>query len=139
MGTVLGLADARDITHECMRVRDVALAGTWLYPAALQVPGTQHILDTILKDGLDSVTWWRAGEQAAKAVCQWVHPRPRREWLQSRLCHVDATVGESLRTVCDRFTVAVEDAVERRARLVVHEGGINHCHVRSARFGFGLA
>ena len=105
MGTEFGLADARDITHECMRVRDVAPAGTWLYPAALQVPGTQHILDTILKDGLDSVTWWHAWEQAAKVVCQWVHPRPRREWLQSRLCHVDATVGESLRTVCDRFAV----------------------------------
>ena len=132
MGTEFGLADARDITHERMRVRDVAHAGTWLYPAALQVPGTQHILDTILKDDLESVTWWHAWEQAAKVVCQWVHPRPRREWLQSRLCHVGATVGESLRTVCDRFAVwrwktlwnVTRDLLRMREALITATSGL---------------
>jgi hypothetical protein len=57
----------------------------FLYPWALQVPGTQHILDTVLKDGLERIPWWVGWESASKAVCQWVHPRPRREYLQTRL------------------------------------------------------
>ena len=35
--------------------------------------------------GLERLPWWPRWESEAKAICQWVHARPRREFLQSRL------------------------------------------------------
>ena len=103
MGTEFSLADAPDVTHECVRGVERGGQGDWLYPFALQVPGLQHLLDTIVKDGLERVTWWSAWEGQAKAVCQWVHSRARREFLQSRLQGCSTGVLESLTAGCDRF------------------------------------
>ena len=102
MGTEFGLADCCDVTHECLRSGSLGAAGAWLYPLALQVPGTQHILDTIIKDGLDRISWWLAWQVLAKGVCQWVHPRPRREYLQARLAGQSELV-QSLDAGVDTF------------------------------------
>ena len=67
------------------------------------MPGAQHLLDTVLKDGLECAPWWPAWEAQAKVVSQWVHPRAGREWLQRRLHGTSPDLAESLRTGCDRF------------------------------------
>ena len=90
MGTEFGLADAADVTHACLRSRHDGRTGVWLYPWAMQAPGAQHLLDTVLKGGLERVAWWEAWEAQAKVVSQLVHPRPRREWLQRRLLGASA-------------------------------------------------
>jgi hypothetical protein len=53
MGTEFSLADAPDVTHACLRGVEGGGQGEWLYPFALQVPGLQHLLDTIVKDALE--------------------------------------------------------------------------------------
>ena len=105
MGTEFGLADVSDVTHACVRSGEHDCSGEWLFPCALQVPGTQHLLDTILKDGLECVSWWESWEPQAKCVSQFVHPRARREWLQSRLKGASAELAKILAVGCDRFAV----------------------------------
>ena len=61
------------------------------------------MLDTIVKDGLERVTWLSAWEGQAKGVCQWVHSRARREFLQSRLEGCSTGVLESFTAGCERF------------------------------------
>ena len=102
MGAEFGLADVPDVTHACVRLRPCGSGGAWLYPLALQVPGTQHILDIILKDGLERIPWWFRWESEAKAVCQWLHAKPRREFLQSRLAGFPDLV-KSLDSCIDKF------------------------------------
>jgi hypothetical protein len=77
--------------------------GEWYSPFALQVPGVLHAFDTNVKDALERVTWWPAWEGQAKGVCQWVHSRARREFLQSRLQGWSAGVLECVTVGCDRF------------------------------------
>ena len=62
-----------------------------------------HLFDTNVKDALERLTWCPAWEGQAKGVCQWVHSRPRRELLQSRLQGWSAGVLECVTVGCDRF------------------------------------
>ena len=48
---------------------------------------------------------WLAWEEQAKVVCQWVHPKPRREFLQRRLCGGVSGMASSLDAGCERFAV----------------------------------
>ena len=100
MGTEFALADAPDFTRACLRGVEGGGQGEWLYLFALQAPGVQHLLDTIVKDALERVTWWPAWEGQAKGVCQWVHSRARREFLQTRLEGCSSAVVESLSAGC---------------------------------------
>ncbi|MFM7979795.1 MAG: hypothetical protein ACKPKO_10805, partial [Candidatus Fonsibacter sp.] len=70
MGTEFGLVDIPNVTHACLRFGPSVSGGAWLYPWALQVPGTQHILDTILKDELERISWWPRWESEAMGACQ---------------------------------------------------------------------
>ena len=103
MGTEFGLADVPDVTHACIRSGHRDTTGECLYPCALQVPGCQHLLDTILQDGLDSVLGCPAWEEQAKLVCHWAHPRPRREFLQRRLKGPFSGLSAGLDIACERF------------------------------------
>ena len=105
MGTEVGLADVSDVAHACIRSGQRGRCGPWLYPFALQAPGTQHLLGAILQDSLDCVSWWHAWEEQAKVVCQWVHPRARRAWLQSCLQGRCAGLAQSLDAGCESFAV----------------------------------
>ena len=102
-GTEFAIADACDVSNECAHSLQSYAPGHWLYPCATQVPGTQHILDTILKYALKRLSWWHAWETEAKAACQWLHNKPHREFLQARLSrHADDTV-KILDAGCEKF------------------------------------
>ena len=62
-----------------------------------------HLFDTNVKDALERLTWCPAWEGQAKGVGQWVHSRPRRELLQSRLQRWSAGVLERVTVRCDHF------------------------------------
>jgi len=86
MGTEFGIADARDVVAECLgQPRETVAASSLLYPLALVVPGPQHIIDTSLQRGLQSLPWWPEWQRVAKIVCQWLRPANHRALLQNRL------------------------------------------------------
>jgi hypothetical protein len=102
-GTEFGIVDAADVTPECIRAPRNTRVGKHLYPNAMQVPGPQHILDTILRDGIERLSWWLVWEASAKAVCQWLHVQSRRDFLKARLqCHA-SDIANSLDKSCEQF------------------------------------
>ena len=74
-----------------------------MFPYAMQVPGPQHILDTILQDAVDRLSWWHAWESDAKCVAQWLHAKSHRAFLQSRLAGHAADMAQALDVGCDKF------------------------------------
>jgi hypothetical protein len=69
----------------------------------MHVPGPQHILDTILRDGIKRLSWWLVWEASAKAVCQWLHVQSRRDFLKARLqCHA-SDIANLLDKSCEIF------------------------------------
>ena len=111
MGHELAIADARDVLDACLGVqaRDPLRASDWVYRYALTVPGPQHIIDGVLRAGIDSLPWWPAWEEAAKVVCQWLQPIGHRDLLQPHAQRACGSAAErarragSLETGCDRF------------------------------------
>ena len=77
------------------------MLGDWLYPYALQITGTQRRLDTILRDGVHTLEWWTSWETEAKVVCQWLHQKPRREFLQNRFDQNDVELVRTLDASCE--------------------------------------
>ena len=104
MGTELAIADYPDVLSACLMSKSrfcdqlaiqaqppvtqgiLALppAATYLYPLALVVPGTQHILDNALREVLQVLPFWIQWQAQAKTVCQWLARRGHREFLQER-------------------------------------------------------
>ncbi len=96
MGTEFGIADAGDILPAVVRQLSSTESGLavpvaacsrlewqpapFLFPLALQVPGTQHIIDLIVRDVL-AQAWWPQWEAQAKEVCQFL--RSQSAWSTS--------------------------------------------------------
>ena len=72
-GTEFGLSEASDVSSACAHSVDADTRGECMFPYAIQVPGPQHILDTILQDAVDRLSWWHAWESDAKCIAQWLH------------------------------------------------------------------
>ena len=87
MGTELAIGDAPDCVASSLEQPAASSSSdaSWLYPLALTVPGPQHILDTCLTKGLESLEWWPEWQGSAKNVCQWVRPGSRRALLSQIL------------------------------------------------------
>ena len=141
MGTEFGLADVVDVTPLCTRTGDGDGMNSCLYPLALQVPGPQHLLDTLLKDGLATVPWWSTWEGQAKAACQWLHPKTRRQFLQRRLRGSVAGLASKLNAACERFAVwrwktllkVTEDLLRMQEALRSATVGLSSADLVSAR------
>ena len=137
MGTEIAISETPDIVQQCVyggsRLKDHHSAATataaaasqpsmatqqqivawhpghksFLFPLALQVPGLMHLLDKVLKSGVEVLPWWPSWQTQAKVVSQWLGNKGHREFLQSRLRESDpATLAlhkKSLQTGCDRF------------------------------------
>lgn len=130
MGTEFGIVDYPDVLATCVRFRLVrqptalllamehkgqphqhpealcVAARSFLFPLALCVPGPQHILDGVLREGLHTLPWWPEWQAQAKIVCQWLYRQGHREFLEKRLPANDAATAAhraSLQTGCDRF------------------------------------
>ena len=88
MGTELAIGDALDCVPACIGQSTAAGQSSedqFLYPLALVVPGPQHILDTSLTRGLESLPWWPEWQRQAKVVCQWLRPGNHRSLLRQML------------------------------------------------------
>ena len=87
MGTELGIGDASDCVSACVGQSTAGQLSedSFLYPLALVVPGPQHILDTSLTRGLDTLPWWPEWQRQAKIVCQWLRPANRRSLFRQML------------------------------------------------------
>ena len=88
MGTELAIGDALDCVPACIGQSTAAGQSSedqFLYPLALVVPGPQHILDTSLTRGLESLPWWPEWQRQAKNVCQWLRPGNHRSLLRQML------------------------------------------------------
>ena len=72
MGHEFDIADSRNILDKCLGPErrgklDVESAER-LFPNSLAVPGIQHILDSVLEEGVQILPWWKAWEKACKNV-----------------------------------------------------------------------
>ena len=105
MGTELAIADYHDVVTECLipkkeQGEQLAIEAQpaaqrpllalpcpvqFLYPLALVVPGTQHILDHALREVLHTLPFWVTWQAEAKAVCQWLSSQGHREFLEERI------------------------------------------------------
>ena len=83
--------------------------------------------------------WLQTWEAQAKAVCQLVHPRERREWLQSRLKGGCAELAKTLAAGCDRFAVwrwktlsnVTRDLLRMKDALLNATNGLRACDLGS--------
>ena len=78
----------------------------FLYPLALVVPGTQHLLDNAMKEVVQALPFWATWQTQSKVVCQWLGSQGHREFLQTRFPrgHPDvAKWRKSLQMAPDRF------------------------------------
>ena len=110
MGTELGIGDALDIVGECLRGKwcgpkrrrvhqqgqdaivgqsgggsEEAAGPGMLFPNAIVVPGPQHILDGVAKDGVGQMAYWEEWCSAAKLVSQWLKEVNHRRWLKVKV------------------------------------------------------
>ena len=89
MGHEFDIADLRNILDKCLGSETCGKldgeAAEQLFPNSLAVPGTQHILDSVLQEGVEILPWWTAWDKACKNVCQVLHAETRRYFLKARL------------------------------------------------------
>ena len=97
MGTDIAIADHHDVLEQCLLQQPArglpaieAHPGCasghvpspqppqFLYPLALVVPGTQHILDNALREVLHVLPCWVPWQAQAKVACQWLGSRGHR-------------------------------------------------------------
>ena len=84
-GVELGIGDYADVVDECLGQSDDedVLRGKmrYLFPLALVVPGSQHIIDGALREGIQCCHWWPQWQADSKVLCQWLHSRSHRDLL----------------------------------------------------------
>ena len=102
-GVEFDICDSPDVTRLCIGGHGSSDDGEWLYPNALQVPGMQHILDGLLREGVERLPWWSAWEREAKNACQVLHPLSRRTYLKRRLRDPNSEEDRSLLMTCDKL------------------------------------
>ena len=110
MGTELGIGDALDMVEECLRGKwsgpkrrrvhqqgqdvivgqagggsEEAAGPVMLFPHAIVVPGPQHIIDGVAKDGVGQLAYWEEWLPAAKLVSQWLKEVNHRRWLKVKV------------------------------------------------------
>ena len=81
MGVEFGIANAHDVLPEFFGRESTGERG-FLFPLALQVPGTKHIIDLIVRSVLGHVKWFPAALTNIKAIVQWLHKVRKREAIQ---------------------------------------------------------
>ena len=114
MGVEAQLVDCLDVLDSCagpqrpVKRRIDETAGH-MFPLALGVPGSQHLIDSCMRGSLEGMSWWPDWQRRAKIVCQWLQPRTRREFLASCLESAGGQAAgapalvASLGKTCDRF------------------------------------
>ena len=91
MGTEFQIANSRDCLPQIYKDSEAA-SGTspdgrdsdFLFPNALQVPGTLHIIDLCIRVSLESGSWWSDFEANLKAIAQW-STKGRRDILRMQI------------------------------------------------------
>ena len=79
---------------------------TFMFPNAIGVPGTQHILDNVLYSSVRLLNLWAGFEKELKAVAQWLAPVGNRRALQHMLrlrVPAEEEVIQKLDRTMDRF------------------------------------
>ena len=123
MGTELGIADLRDFVDSFIPA-GAGWAGApmqvgaaeadqeeepepaFMFPNAIGVPGTQHILDNVLYSSIKLLELWPSFEKELKAVAQWLAPVGNRRALQHMLrlrVPAEEEVIQKLDRTMDRF------------------------------------
>ena len=116
MGTEFGIADALDVVGPAVGPALGPAVGpalgqqagdnddvNYLFPRAIRVPGTQHIIDNALLKSFESQDWWPSFQASLKIVAQWLRPVTNRRYLKSRLPARDSALKPALDVGCDRF------------------------------------
>ena len=89
MGTEFAVSEGRDLVPlwigQGSGVEERATEVNYMYPRAMQTPGTQHILDGSLKKAIESLPWWPEWSEQCKAITQWIHKLGHRQALQGLL------------------------------------------------------
>ena len=86
MGVEFGIGDAKDIIPEFFG-REAGSAATrgFLFPRALKLPGSKHIVDLILRSVTSAIPWFPAALEHFKAIVQWLHKLRKREGIMDAI------------------------------------------------------
>jgi len=93
MGTELGMANFGSVVPEVMgslrqwpgsgHPWEVSLQPGHLFPLAMQVPGTLHIVDWIIRETVQAFPWWAEWQADCKRIVQFCHGQAHRERLEA--------------------------------------------------------
>ena len=79
MGTEFAIANFPDVVTEYIDNRAIGNnRNKFLYPFAMQVPGLQHIVDWVVRQGISRLKFFTQWQQKPKAVLQYAHSSNRR-------------------------------------------------------------
>ena len=115
MGTEFAIANFPDVVDEYI---DNSAIGNkqneFLYPFAMQVPGLQHIVDWVFRQGISRLKFFAQWQQKSKAVLQYARASNHRGHVEDIVSCIEINrdskpcifIGQSARQVCK---AAVED------------------------------
>ena len=104
MGVEFGIANASDVLPEFFGRESTGERG-FLFPSALQVPGSKHIVDLIVRSVLGNVQWFPLALANIKAIVQWLHKVRKREAIQDLVTRMATAQGvdpTELPSACSR-------------------------------------
>ncbi|MFM7979961.1 MAG: hypothetical protein ACKPKO_11665, partial [Candidatus Fonsibacter sp.] len=100
MGTEFGICEYPDVVRDVLlgaqtqcvlktttdaTTPALQLKNSFLFPLALLVPGTQHIIDWVIKRAVSYFQWFPLWNASAKVLLQLMHSQNQRERLQDFL------------------------------------------------------
>ena len=90
MGTEFAICDYPDVVGECiagpMKTADMVLQAPYkhdfLFPLALKIPGSLHMIDWVLRRACCSFSWWPEWSAKSKLIMQFMASKNQRERMQ---------------------------------------------------------
>ena len=93
MGTEFGIANYVDVVPHYLGQGSARAAnacpGQFLYPLAMQVPGVLHIVDWVIRTGIERLTFYPKWQSSAKLVLQMLHSQKLRQHMCALLHAMD--------------------------------------------------
>ena len=108
MGTEFAICDYPDVIDQCMvsrmKTSGPRVESDFLFPLALKIPGSLHLIDWVLKRACCSFSWWPEWSAKPKLIMQFLSSQNQRERMQAWISEYeqDTEVRDTLVRSLDR-------------------------------------
>ena len=103
MGTEFAICDYPDVVDEYLvgstKLSEVRSKQGFLFPLALKIPGSLHIIDWVLQRACCSFSWWPHWSAKSKLIMQFMSSKNQRERMQEWLAKADIEEAERGRLI----------------------------------------